>query len=185
MLLRHRGPGIESRPVQKLAGLEHLQPESVAVLRWLSQSRVEHVLVGAVADAIRGNVSAHGPVAIVPAPYGRNLDRLCRALASAHARRRVGREADTVPVKMTPEMVIGAGRWKLRCGIHDLDIEGREPGLPRYQDLVYEAGSFELEPGLKVEVASPEDIEHFEHVRRTGVTPEIKITRQTRDRAPQ
>ena len=180
MLLRHRAPTIEPKPVQSAAGLEHLPAESVAVLRWLTQSRVEYVVVGPVAQAIRGDARAHGPVAIVPAPYGRNLDRLSRALNSAHARRRVDGESDTSPIKMTVEKLTSGSRWTVRCGVHDLDIEARAAGLPRYQELLYEAGSFELEPGLKVEVASPEDLEHYAHVLRTGFAPEIKITRTQR-----
>src|SRR4051794_11381394 len=89
MLLRHRGPRLESGPLQSAAGTTHLQPEKVAVLRWLSESRVEYVLVGTVATALRSGAPANGPVAIVPAPYGRNLDRLSRALTSAHARMRI------------------------------------------------------------------------------------------------
>ncbi len=82
---------------------------------------------------------------------------------------------------MSAEKLSSPQRWMLRCGGHDLDIEGRAKGLPRYQELLYEAGSFELEPGLKVEVGSPEDLEHYEHVKRTGFSPEIRITRQTRE----
>jgi hypothetical protein len=127
-------------------------------------------------------------VAIVPAPYRRNLERLAKALTSEHARLRVetaeGAGADPVPIKLTAEKLAEAKHWTLRCGTHDLDVEGGiraaggNSGLPSYQELLYEAGRFELEPGLRVEVASPEDIEHFAHLRRTGVAPEIKITRQ-------
>jgi hypothetical protein len=184
MLLKRRTPGIETRPVQNAAGLEHLTPESIAVLRWLCQRRVEYVVVGGIGRAIRGDTAAGGPVAIVPAPYGRNYDRLAQALNSAHARRRVGREPDNTAIKMTAEKLAGPQRWTLRAGMHDIDVEGHAPGLPRYQELLYEAGTFELEPGLKVEVASHEDLEHFDHVRRTGFAPEIRITRaQSREPA--
>lgn len=181
MLLKRHGPGIETRPVHNAAGREHLQAESVAVLRWLTQRKVEYVVVGPVGAAIRGDASARGPVAIVPAPYGRNLERLARALNSAHARRRGARDAENLAIKMNAEKLASPERWMLRCGVHDLDIEGRAAGLPRYQELLYEAGSFELEPGLKVEVGSPEDLEHYEHVKRTGLSPEIRITRQARE----
>ena len=50
-------------------------------------------------------------------------------------------------------------------------------GATGYQELVYEASRFEPSPGLSVDVASPEDIEHYAHLRRTGTAPEIKITR--------
>jgi hypothetical protein len=194
MLLKNRVPGIEHRPVKSPEGLEHLRSDWVAILRWLVANKVEHVVVGAVADAIRGNAKASGPVAIVPAPYRRNLERLAKALASEHARLRVetkdGAGADPVPVKLTAEKLQENMRWTLRCGVHDLDVEGGiraaggDSGVPSYQELLYEAGRFELEQGLRAEVASPEDIEHYAHLRRTGVAPEIRITRQRQEPAP-
>ena len=82
-----------------------------------------------------------------------------------------------MPVKLTAEKLVRGQRWTLRCGAHDLDIEGRAAGSPSYQELLYEAARFELAGDLSVEVASPEDIEHYAHVRRTGLSPEIRITR--------
>src|SRR5262249_42610609 len=136
------------------------------------------VLVGAVAEAIRGDKSAVGPVSIVPAPYGRNFDRLALALNSAHARMRVDGEADNTALKMTGEKIARGHRWMLRCGMHDLDIDARPPGVPRYQELLYEASKFEVAPEVKVEVASPEDVEHYAHLRLTGTSPDIRITRR-------
>ncbi len=189
MLLRHRPPGIEPGPPNTKQGFEHLDEKWIAVMRWLQANRLDYVLVGAAARAIRGDSGAKGPVSVVPAPYGRNLDRLAKALWSAHARLRIdageatpaapGAEtgAETVPVKMTAEKLVRGQRWTLRCGAHDLDIEGRPAGVPRYQELLYEAARFEVAGELSVEVASPEDIEHYDHVRRTGVAPEIRISR--------
>ena len=71
MLLKHRPPGIDSQPARLREGLEHLEQTSIAVLRWLVANKVDFVVVGPVAQAIRGDVYAKGPVAIVPAPYGR------------------------------------------------------------------------------------------------------------------
>jgi hypothetical protein len=185
MLLRHRPPGIDSRPANTAKGFEHLDEKWIAVLRWLQANRIEYVLVGSAARGLRGDIEAKGPVAIVPAPYGRNLDRLARALSSQHARLRIdggaqsgATGAETMPVKMTAEKLVRGQRWTLRCGDYDLDIEGRPPGVSRYQELLYEAGRFALAPDVTVEAASPEDIEHYEHVRLTGVAPEIRITRK-------
>jgi hypothetical protein len=184
MLLRHRPPGIESVPPKPTKGFEHLDERWIAVLRWLQANRIEFVLVGSAARAVRGESAARGPVAIVPAPYGRNLDRLGRALMSAHARLRVDAGAvgdtagaDTMPVKLTAEKLVRGQRWTLRCGAHDLDIEGRPDGVPSYQELLYEAVRFELAPELAIEVASPEDIEHYDHLRRTGLPPEFRVAR--------
>ena len=80
MLRKRRHPQIEMRPAQPAQGYEHLAGESIAVLTWLQANQVEFVLVGPVAEAIRGGGGSAGPVAIVPAPYRRNYERLSRAL---------------------------------------------------------------------------------------------------------
>jgi hypothetical protein len=184
MLLRHRVPGIAPQAPTPMQSFRHLDDTAVAVLRWLADNRVDFVLVGPVARAIRGDSQARGPVSVVPAPYGRNLDRLARALTSEHARVRVDVATDgssagseTSPVKLTAEILLRAERWTLRCGSHDVDVEGRPSDSPRYQELLYEAARFEIAPSLSVEVAAPEDIEHYDHVRRTGSSPEIRISR--------
>jgi hypothetical protein len=205
MLLKHRSPGIDTTSVQPRAGLEHLDRKSIAVLRWLNATRVDYVLVGPVAHAIRGDQAAKGPVAIVPAPYSRNWDRLTRALVAEHAGLRSdrglpgsGERGDSVSVKLTPDKLARGRRWMLRFGEFDLDIEGsgtRAAGArgagpprtgedgphparaPRYQELLYEANRFEIADGISMEVASTEDLEHFSHVRRTGSAPEFRVTR--------
>jgi hypothetical protein len=84
-------------------------------------------------------------------------------------------------VKLSAEKLVRAERWTLRCGSHDLDIEGRPAGVPRYQELLYEAARTSVAEDVMVEVAAPEDIEHYDHVRRTGASPEITVTRAVRD----
>jgi hypothetical protein len=201
MLLRHRPPGIDSQPVRVRAGLDHLEQTSIAVLRWLNVNKVDFVVVGPVAHAIRGDVNAKGPVAIVPAPYGRNFERLAAALVAEHAGLRGDRgmaggsqRSAAVAVKLNADKLARGRRWMLRFGIYDLDLEGsgkRAAGArgvpdgaasstasaPRYQELLYEAGRFELADGISVEVASPEDLEHFSHVRLTGTAPEFRVIR--------
>src|ERR1700729_3921329 len=91
MLLRHRPPRIDdTRPATTRKGFEHVDQRSIAILQWLKANRIDFVLVGAVAEAVRGSTDASGPVSIVPAPYGRNFDRLSRALGAADARVRTG-----------------------------------------------------------------------------------------------
>ena len=129
MLLKHRSPGIDVKSVQPRPGLEHLEHKSIAVLRWLNANHVDYVVVGPVAHAIRGDQVAKGPVAIVPAPYSRNWDRLTRALVAEHAglrsdRALPGERGDSVTVKLTPDKLARGRRWMLRFGEFDLDIEG-------------------------------------------------------------
>ncbi len=198
MLLKHRPPSIQSQPAALRGGLEHLDQNSVAVLRWLNDNKVDYVIVGQVARGIRGDRDARGPVAIVPAPYGRNYERLCNALVAEHAglRAEVGprglaQSSAAIGVKLTAEKLARGKRWLLRFGSYDLDIEADgshrdESGAraaghatpPRYQELLYEAARIELADGLTVQVASPEDLELYSHVRRTGEPPEFRITRK-------
>ena len=184
MLLRNRVPSIDVISVTAAEGFEHVPASSIAVMQWLTASGVDFVLVGAAARAIRGETDATGPVDIVPAPYGRNLDRLAIALTAVRAQQRPHGEligaapiSSSAALKLTAEMLVRSERWELRCGEHDLDVEGRPPGSPSYQELLYEAIRFKVSPELSVEVAAHEDIEVYDHVRRTGLAPEITVTR--------
>lgn len=187
MLLRNRPPRLDARPANTSEGFEHLSPSAISVLSWLNANRVDFVLVGAVARSIRGETNATGPVSIVPAPYGRNLDRLAKALGSAGARERSGADlwgregSDGPALKLTAENLVRPERWALRCGEFEVDVEGRSSETPRYQELLYESSRFEVAADVSIEVASPEDIEHYDHVRRTGVAPQMKVTRTVRD----
>jgi hypothetical protein len=176
MLQRHRAPGIDHRPAQTTKGLEHLKDEWVIVLRWLAECRVEHVVVGPAGQAIRGRSDAEGPVAIVPAPYDRNLDRLAHALLAAQTRLRTEDRAGVAPVRFSASSLAAGEHWRLTCEIiYDLDVEMCP--APRYSELLYEASRFEIEPGLNVETASLETLEHGLHVPVAQAEPEIRITR--------
>jgi hypothetical protein len=186
MLLRNRAPSIDSAPVTAAKGYEHVPASSIAVLRWLNTVGVDYVLVGQAARAARGDNTASGPVAIVPAPYGRNLDRLAQALNAVHARERshaamlgirLAHNTHGGSLKFTASQLLRPERWNLSCGVYELDIEGRPAGSPSFQELLYEAVRVELAEGVGAEVAAPEDIEHYDHVRRTGVAPELVVTR--------
>jgi hypothetical protein len=157
-------------------GFEHLDEKWIAVVRWLNANAVDYVLVGPVAAAIRGRSGASGPVAIVPSPYRRNFERLARALDTEQARLRIDAE-EAASAKITADKLARGQRWMLRCGSHDLDVEALPGGPSSYQELLYEATRFELAEDVPVEVASPEDIEQYEHIRRTGKVPEIRISR--------
>lgn len=175
MLLKKRSPRNEAdSPVEAAPGFEHLDPGGLATLRWLKGNQVEFVLTGAMAEAVHSHSARDGRVAIVPAPYRRNLERLARAV--------------TTPQQsmVTVESLTGGKVRTLSSGTHTVDVLGTGApaasgswGASGYQELLYEANRFELSPGLTVEVASPEDIEHYAHLRRTGSAPEIRISRQS------
>jgi hypothetical protein len=187
MQLRNRLPALENSPVPGAKTFASMEDSAISVVRWLNANRVDYVMVGPVARIARGTSPAHGPVAIAPAPYGRNLDRLARALSSARARVRLHGELSgpgsdpygvaSAPVKLSPNKFVASERLTLRCGSHDLDVEARPAGVPRYQELLYEATKVELAEGVVVEMASLEHIEQYEQLRRSGLAPEIRVTR--------
>ena len=192
MLLRRRTSRISTKPIDPSKGFEHLDQSALALLRWLKDNQVEYVLVGAVAEAVRGRGGAKGVLTIVPAPYRRNLARLATALTDAGAHVRVdgvgpGGTPDTSQINISADKLARGQRWTLSCGAHDIDIQssgGTGPKAadraPSYQELLYEAARFEPTAGVTVEVAAPEDIEHFAHLRRTGRAPEMRISRQAK-----
>ncbi|WP_249009787.1 hypothetical protein [Conexibacter sp. DBS9H8] len=187
MLLRNRPPVIELHSAPTPKRIEALPDPAIAVIRWLNANRVDYVVVGAVARVVRGESAARGPVAIVPAPYGRNLDRLARALGAARARLRLEHElgpgvvaepgSASAAVRLSAEQLVRAEGWTLRCGDVDLDVEGRPGGVPRYQELLYEAQRSELADGVSAEIAAPEDIELYAQLRRGVRAPEIRVRR--------
>jgi hypothetical protein len=159
-----------------MKGFEHLGDERIAVLRWLAEGRVEHVLIGPTAEAIRGAASAPGPVSIVPAPYRRNLDRLASSLLAGGARVRTDGGAETAPIRFTASKLVDGGRWMIRCAdVYDLDVE--IVPAERYSELLYESGKFEVESGLSIEVASLEDLSHQALGQPVAEEPEIRISR--------
>jgi hypothetical protein len=201
MLLRHHSPEMDTAPVTPAAGLEHLQPRWITVLRWLNTSRVDYVLVGPVARAIRGEQTGHGSVGIVPAPYLRNYERLASALtgqsATLRSERGVRGADPRAEVRLDADKLARGRRWLLHFSGYDLDVESSNLGAPnhashgphepagpagdgaRYQELLYEATRVLVAEGVSVEVASPEDLELYSHMRRTGVAPEFRVTRAT------
>jgi hypothetical protein len=191
MLLKRRLPHIDTTtPVQVNSGFEHLNRNTLAVLRWLKEHRVEFVLVGPVAGAMHSRTTTALPVSIVPAPFARNLERLARALNAAEARVRDEREAlDPHPSstgRIMPGQLTREDVWTLWCGPHPIDVVGTSApassgatGASAYQELLYEASRFELGPELSVEVASPEDIEHYAHLHKTGRPPRMTVRRRS------
>lgn len=187
MLLRNRLPALENSPAPSAKAFAPMEDSAITMIGWLNANRVDYVVVGPVARIARGDGAARGPVSIVPAPYGRNLDRLVRALNSARVRVRLDGElggpgsdpasTHSAPVRLDAERFVAAERLTLRCGTHDVDVEARPAGVPRYQELLYEAAKFELAEGVSVEIASAEHIEHYAHLRRTGLAPEIRVSR--------
>lgn len=109
---------------------EALRDETwVAPLQILRRHRVDHVIAGDAAAAAYGlPVPALAPLAIVPALYERNLDRLT------------------------------AARRELKAAGATVDVLHRPAGTDGYRDLHDDARPVRIAPDLEVLVASSEDL---------------------------
>jgi hypothetical protein len=147
------------------AGAPALPPDALALLSTLSGHRVEHVLVGELAAAVHGCAPTNDTVAIVPARFGRNLDRLSRALRKLDARWRVPGETATLAVDLSPSNLRGRDLWLLSTELTDLDVDFEPPATLGYSDIFDNARRYALTPSLEVDVAAPEDLVRIAEVR--------------------
>lgn len=134
---RLRAPG--PRP----ARFADLDDEALALLRALAAFHVDHVVVGALADAVHGR-PAFGPLAVVPAPYARNYDKLAEALRALGA---------TLPgeTHSPPARQLRGRRLTLDTSEGELDVRGELHFASLHEDARRE----ELEPGLDVFIVPP------------------------------
>ncbi len=181
MFSRNRNSAGGSYAPAPAPGYDHLSPQALSALHWLDRERIDYVVVGALANAIRLRAGTGLPTTIVPAPYGRNLDRVTGALASVKAAIRpvsaaavglAGADVVLASRRITADELLGKERLTLRCTGFDLDIEARPKGGPSYQDLLFDANRIEIAAGLSPEVASLEHIKLYLDLRRhSGVAP--------------
>ena len=125
----------------------------------LQQHDVQFVLIGDVAEAIYNRGGFVSGVAIVPASYGRNVERLIAALQGIDAELGIAgtpaneavdwRRADLRDLAPCTFMTSGA----------DIDVDFEPSGTRGYQDLFDDASQIQLAPGITPLVASPEDLE--------------------------
>lgn len=138
-----------------------LDPSLLEALRTLQQHDVEYVLVGDVAKAIYDHGGFVAGVAVAPASYGRNVERLNGALQAMDAE---------LGIAGTPaETQFDYRRLDLReiapCSFitrHvDVDVNFEPPGTRGYRDLFDDASHVDLAPGVRPLVAAPADLERI------------------------
>jgi len=138
-----------------------LDPTLLEALRTLQQHDVEYVLVGDVAQAIYDHGGFVSGVAVAPASYGRNAERLNGALQAMDAE---------LGIAGTPAVTqFDYRRMDLReiapCSFitrHvDVDVNFDPPGTGGYRDLFDEASHVDLAPGVRPLVAAPADLERI------------------------
>jgi len=138
---------------------------AVSLLGKLSEHRVEFVLVGPLAAAVHGCRSTDEGVAVVPARFSRNIDRLAKALRGLGAQWHESPDAPAQPVDLTAERLRTLGHWPLSTDFGNLDVDFEPPATAGHLDLFEAARRFALAPGLGVEVAAPADLLRIAEMR--------------------
>ncbi|MEA2218522.1 MAG: hypothetical protein QOJ35_1148 [Solirubrobacteraceae bacterium] len=140
-----------------------LDPDLVATLSALETHRVEFVLVGDVANAIYDHGGFVSGVAIVPGAYGRNVERLSKALQAMNAELGIAGRPDPRGLDWRRTDLRELAPCSFMTIYADVDLDFRPAGTDGYRDLFQDAARVELAPGARPHVASPEDLDRIGH----------------------
>ena len=143
-----------------------LDPKLLATLQTLESHAVEYVLVGEVADAIHDGGGFISGVAIVPAAYGRNVDRLALALKALDAHLSNGQPMDP---RMTDLRATAPCTFTTAHANVELDFA--PGGTHGYPDLFDDAARTRLAPAVNPHVASPQDLDRIDRWARGAQNP--------------
>ena len=138
-------------------------PALIATLAGLESSRVEFVLVGDVANAIYDHGGFVSGVAIVPASYGRNVERLANALHMLRAELGIAGRPDPRDLDWRQMDLREVAPCSFMTIHADIDVDFQPAGCNGYPDLFQDAARIELGPGARPHVASPEDLDRLAH----------------------
>jgi hypothetical protein len=129
--------------------------DPLAILRAVVEAKVEFIVIGGIAAAVRGSPSATVDLDICYERSKANLQRLSVVLHGIGARLRG--VPDDVPFLLHPDTLAAGDHFTLSTDLGDLDLLGTPAGTGGYDDLVKRATDVDLD-GLAVKVASLDDL---------------------------
>jgi hypothetical protein len=143
------------------AGMTELEldPLLLTTLATLQRHDVQFVLVGDVAEAIYNRGGFVSGIAIVPASYGRNVERLIAALQGLDGELGIAGTPANDAVDWRRTDLRDLAPCSFMTSGADVDVNFEPAGTRGYQDLFDDASQIELAPGITPLVASPEDLE--------------------------
>jgi hypothetical protein len=160
-----------ARNPSKIVAMSTLQLDHdlVATLTALETHRVEFVLVGDVAAAIYDDGGIVSSVAIVPGGYGRNVERLTHALDTLNAELGIAGRPDPRGLDWRRMDLREIAPCTFMTAYADIDVDFEPAGTSGYRDLFQDADRYEIAPGARPYVVSPDDLDRV--MRRTGPRP--------------
>ena len=136
-----------------------LDPLLLTTLATLQRHDVQFVLVGDVAEAIYNRGGFVSGIAIVPASYGRNVERLIAALQALDGELGIAGTPADASVDWRRTDLRDLAPCSFMTSGADIDVNFQPAGTRGYQDLFDYASQIDLAPGVAPLVASPEDLE--------------------------
>jgi hypothetical protein len=138
-----------------------LDPALLEALGTLQQHDVEFVLAGDVAQAIYDHGGFVSGVAVVPASYGRNVERLNGALQAMDAELGIAGAPAATQFDYRRMDLREIAPCSFITRHVDVDVNFEPPGTRGYQDLFDDASHIDLAPSVRPLVAAPADLERI------------------------
>jgi hypothetical protein len=138
-----------------------LDPDLVATLSALETHRVEFVLVGDVANAIYDHGGFVSGVAIVPGAYGRNVERLSKALQAMNAELGIAGRPDPRGLDWRTMDLRELAPCTFMTTYADVDLDFQPAGTNGYRDLFQDAERFLVGPGARPYIVSLDDLDRI------------------------
>jgi len=133
--------------------------DPLRALRVLSGHRVRFIVVGGVAGRVWGSPTITNDLDVCYERRSDNYEALVRALRELEATLRVGRATpDPIPFQLDARSIKAGDCFTFITAAGDLDCLGTPTGTGGYSDLLKNASEEELGDGLRVLVASLDDL---------------------------
>jgi hypothetical protein len=130
--------------------------DPVLAFRVLGAHNVRFVLIGGLAGNVWGSPAITQDLDICYERSAANCDALAKALAELHATLRGA--PDGLPFLLDGRTIRMGDSFTFNTDAGDFDCLGTPAGTSGYADLLKSASEFELEDGLRVMVASIDDL---------------------------
>ena len=144
----------------RMSALE-LDPALLESLRTLALHDVEFVVVGDLAEAVHNDGGVVSAVAIVPASYARNAERLNGALQAMDAELGIAGTPAATPLDYRRTDLREIAPCSFVTRYVDVDVDFEPPNTRGYRDLFDDASHIELAPMVRPLVAARADLERI------------------------
>ncbi|MDQ3646593.1 MAG: hypothetical protein M3345_06625 [Actinomycetota bacterium] len=132
--------------------------DPLGALKTLIAHKVDFVLIGGLAARLHGSPSVTNDLDVCHDQSTTNLKRVAAALDRMSATLRLPDPTDRLDVAIDDRLLAAVQNLTLTTEFGALDLLARPAGTEGYQDLIRDSITLKLERGLRVAVASVDDL---------------------------